>query len=556
MCAIAWRDRLRVFLLGQARINVQPWRPSIEMVVIDGSDEPSGLQVVIQSIEALDNSRDIKVLRSILRDAVRQLGMSEVALLEEFLADRTGFGPRTISTMVKEARNYVSDFGYLHTVDDVVKAYADWLRREYGTVVSCGSGLHVYESSSGSFEFTGLGELEVHILDTFGNLPLFQRGSNVQLVIKRLRLAFSDEEFFADARPGVNLRDGFLSIDTDGVAVLLPHSPGHKARMQVDVAYDADASFEWLDAALRVTLPLQQLRDALQEIAGAILFNITPLKDGVRRMFILHGARSSGKSTLINMLEGLLPSSAVSSVPPEHWNNPNFLTALENVLLNSLTELGSHVRINGEYFKKIVSGERIMVRQMRRDPVGIVPRAWHLCAANELPRIIDKTDAFERRILVVTFPHSLTEGQVDGNFNDRLRADPNAVLAWAIEGAARLVRNGKFTLPAGHQLAAAEMQFGDDWPMVFAHTQAQRAPGNRVTTDQLRIALGAFARSRNVEPPINLDQTIRKVVGVWQTRLGAVRRKSNGAPFYEGVLLVSPQEPVASDPAEVDLDDL
>lgn len=379
--------------------------------------------------------------------------------------------------------------------------------------------------------------------------------SNVQLVLKRLRLIFNNESSFVDARSGVNLKDGFLAIDTEGDPVLLPHSSQHKARMQIDVAYDANASFDWLDAALRVTLPLQQLRDALQEIAGAILFNITPSKDGVRRMFILHGARNSGKSTLISMLEALLPTSAVSSVPPEHWSNPNYLTALENALLNTLTELGSHIRISGEHLKKIVSWERIMIRRMRHDPVAIIPRAWHLCAANELPRIIDKTDASERRILVVTFPHSLGEAQVDGHFTDRIQAEPNAVLAWAVEGAARLLRNGRFTLPAGHHLAAAEIQFGDDWPMIFAQTQVRQAPGDRITTIGLRDALITFARSRDVEPPANLDAIIRRVAGVMQTRHGATRRKSNGNPFYEGVSLIFPREPDSSGPANVDLDD-
>lgn len=482
--------------------------------------------------------------------------MSEIAMLEEFLAEHTGFGTRTISTMVKEAKNYVSNYGYLHTVDDVVKAYADWLRQVYEEVVSCGSGIYVYESTSGSFEFNGLDELEAHILDTFGTLPLFQRGSNVQLVLKRLRLIFTDEDFFVDARSGVNLKDGFLAIDTDGSPLLLPHSPSHKARMQIDVAHDVNASFEWLDAALQVTLPLQQLRDALQEIAGAILFNVTPLKDGVRRMFILHGARNSGKSTLISMLEALLPACAVSSVSPEHWGDSNYLTALENVQLNTLTELGSQVRINGEHFKKIVSWERIMARRLYRNAVGFIPRAWHLCAANELPRIIDKTDASERRILVVTFPHSLSEAQVDGNFTDRIRAEPNAVLAWAVEGASRLLRNGRFTLPTGHHLAAAEIQFGDDWPMIFAHTQIRQAPGDRITTIGLRDALTAFARSRDVEPPANIDAIIRRVAGVMQTRHGATRRKSNGNPFYEGVSLTLPQEPDPDAPAEVDLGDL
>lgn len=522
----------------------------------NGSDEPPGLRDIIQRIEEVDDPRNIDDLRSILNDAVQALGMSEIAMLEEFLAEHTGFGPRTVSTMIREARNYLAGFGYLHTVNDVVDAYAERLREEYEAVVSCGSGFQVYQNATGSFEFVGLEEIEAHITDTFGTLPLFQRASNVQLVLRRVRLIFSDEDFFVDARSGVNLKDGFLTTETDGTPVLHPHSPSHKARMQIDVAYDAGASFEWLDAALRLTLPRQQSRDALQEIAGAILFNVTPSKDGVRRMFILQGARRSGKSTLIGMLEQLLPASAVCSVPPEHWGNPNYLTAFENALLNTVSELGSHVRISGENLKKIVSWERVMMRRLYRDPVSIVPRAWHLCAGNEVPRIIDKTDASERRILVVTFPHSLEDAQVDGDFDSRLQANPNAILAWALAGAKRLLENGRFTTPPGHQLAATKIQFGDDWPMVFAHTEVRQAPGDRITTTDLRNALTAFARSCDVEPPTNFDSVIRRVAGVMQTRYGATRRKSNGQPFYDGVSLISLPQPDSSGPQDVDLDEL
>lgn len=122
----------------------------------DGHDKSSKLREVIQRIEELNDARDINGLRDILKDAVQMLNMSEIAILEEFLAEYTGLSQRTISTMVKEARNYVPGYGYLHNVDDAVKAYSEWLRQEYEVIVSCGSGLHVYERASGSFEFTGL----------------------------------------------------------------------------------------------------------------------------------------------------------------------------------------------------------------------------------------------------------------------------------------------------------------------------------------------------------------------------------------------------------------
>ena len=273
-------------------------------------------------------------------------------------------------------------------------------------------------------------------------------------------------------------------------------------------------------------------------------------------MFLMYGARNSGKSSIIEMLERLLPADSVTSIPPTHWGDPNYRAGFENIRLNRVTELGGTIRIGGENFKKIVSCEPIIVRRMRRDPVTIVPRAWHLCATNELMSIADKTDAFERRLLVIPFPRSLTEAEVDPRFSERIRTNPSAVLRWAAVGAARLLTNGRFTLPDGHAMAAAEMRFGNDVPHLFAHTQIRREPGARITTTQLRIALKAFARDRDIDPNTMHDGAIGKVAAVMKAVYGATRRKTNGAPFYDGVALNEPPNPADDGPEEVGLGDL
>lgn len=403
-------------------------------------------------IEGLDEKRDIKALRVILRNAVPNLGMAELAILEEFLVDQTGFGQRTVSAMVKEAKNFVSGHRYIHDVNDAVKAYTGAMDATFPVVVSCGSGLYTYDESTGTFDFDRPEDVEKHVIDTFGGHPLLQRDSAVRLILKRVRLHYANETFFSDAKAGVNLADGFLSISAEGNPELLPHSPDNKARMQIDVAYNTEAPFDWLDTALRRTLPNQSSVDAIQEIVGAIAFNVKPTKDDVRRMFVLYGARNSGKSTIINLLLALLPTKSVGSVPPGHWNDPNYRANLEGLSLNYVTELGGSTKIGGEHMKKIVSCEPIIVRRMRRDPVTIIPQAWHVCATNELPRIVDKTNAFERRLIVITFPRSLDTSEVDPTFLDKIRADPNGVLRWASIGAARLIRNGAFTVPDGHAL--------------------------------------------------------------------------------------------------------
>ncbi len=541
--------------------------------MIDTEDEPptsgSPLQRAIDALDALDDVNDLPALQRLLAESLKELGLAESAILADVVRARAGVSQPAIRALMKEAESYREGHGYLNSPKQVVKAYLKTFHEHYESVRWVGDSLYVYEASQsptpddrnlsdngGFYQRIDIDELAKHLMDTFDGLPLLQSKSMRREVLMQLRLRCQDEDYFADAAPGVNLKDGFLYMDEAGNLDLVPHSPAFKARMRIEADYNPDASFEWLDTAMARVLPDVTSRNALQEIAGAILFNIVPAKDKVRRMFILHGARNSGKSTIINMLEALLPPAVVGSVPPEHWSNPNFRAGLEGLLLNTVTELGGTTRIVGEHMKKIVSCERIIIRRMRHDPVTITPIAWHLCATNELPRISDKTDAFERRLLVITFSRSLGMGEVDGDFLDRLRADPSAVLRWAGVGAARLQQNGRFTLPSGHLMATATMQHGDDLSLLFGHTQLRQNPASRVTTTDLRHAMRAFARERDIDPDTMHDGAIRKVADIMQSRYGATRHKTNGQPFYQGVELASRQEPETSDPDSVDLGDL
>ena len=534
-----------------------------------GVDEFGHLDMILSRLDALEDQTDIPALQAILVDVPKMLGLAESAVLEDELRQRTGFSLRVVSALIKEVGSFCEGHGYLHTTQDIVDAYLKLLRSNYEDLVWSSDSLYVYEArhdevaddmsstnETGFFQRIGYDELKKHLMETFGDLPALRSEGGRKEVLAQLRLRLLDDEFFVDAQSGVNLRNVFLSMDQTGTLNLLPHSPAHKARMRIEADYDPAAAFDWLDAAIALTLPGQLSRDTLQEIAGAILFNVRPSKDSVRGMFILYGPQSSGKSTIIALLENLMPPAVVGSVPPENWGDPNYRAALDGLLLNVVTELGGATRIGGDHMKKIVSCERMIVRRMRRDPVNIVPLARHLFATNELPRITDRTDAFERRMSVVTFPRSLERHEVDGDFLKRLRANPSAILNWAAVGAFRLMATGAFTVPDGHLRATAEMQHGSDAAMVFAHTQIRRSPGGRITTAELRDALRAFAEQRDVDPNTMHDGAIRKVADVMQKKLGATRRKTNGSPFYEGVSLVTDPPLETSGPDEVDLDDL
>lgn len=529
-------------------------------------DELSALQQAMSAVDACEDATDVSTITRIVAAALPRLELAEAVMLTDFFRQHIGISQAAARALLKDAENYRDGLGFLRTAKQVAEAYLRLLEQRFLKIVFVGSSLYAYadsfdsgeidgENTTGYFERTPLKEVVDHLVDTFDDLPLLRTARGRDEVMLQLRLRCSDDNFFSDATAGVNLRNGFLKMDEAGQVSLLPHAPNHKARMRLEVDYDPNADASWLDAAFALTLPDPTARMALQEVAGSIIFGVRPAKDSVRNMTILYGASGSGKSTIINMLTGLLPSEVVGSVPPEHWADPNYRARLENVLLNIVTELGT-TKLGGEHVKRIVSCEPITTRLMRRDPVVITPIARHLFAGNVLPRIADKTNAFARRINVITFEQTLTDEQVDSDLLERVRANPNALIAFAAAGARRLLQRGVFTTPPGHELATAEMQHGHDPLLLFAHTQVRKDPSSRITTVALREAMRAFADQRDFKLGPNDDGAIRKVAEVLYAKYGADRRKSNGRPFYEGVSLVSSNDSDDHNAADVDLNDL
>jgi P4 family phage/plasmid primase-like protien len=249
-------------------------------------------------------------------------------------------------------------------------------------------------------------------------------------------------------------------------------------------------------------------------------------------MFVLFGPRNTGKSTLISILMGLVPEYATCSVPPEEWNHQYNRAHLDGKLLNVVTELGGGRIVGGDHLKRIVSGEMVSARHPHGKTFHFTAAAFHLFAANELPRVTDRTTAFERRVLALSFDRSLEPGEIDGDFMARIEAERAGIVNWAAEGAIRLLERGRFTIPRGHLEAVLTMQFGQDPVEHFVHLCVERAPDSKVSTADLRNALKAFGDDRGFEM-----SHARSLAGRLKEVHGAERFKVQGRPHYRGIRL-------------------
>lgn len=266
--------------------------------------------------------------------------------------------------------------------------------------------------------------------------------------------------YFDAAPTGINCASGFIRIAPDGSADLLPHSPDHRQRHTLRGQWMGDGLdpcallpgsllHTLLEGAFRGDADAAGKVGLLQEVAGCgIARHATRLKKG--QFVLLYGpGADNGKSQILDMITDLFPPHAVASVSVEDWADEKHRAALRDAAFNVMGELRG-VAIESARFKEIVSGDAISARDVYASAVRFRPTALHLAASNKLPSFEGGFDRGVRaRLLPIAFNRSIPEGEQVENIGKRIASEEaNLLLAWAVEGARRVVPRGTYAIPA------------------------------------------------------------------------------------------------------------
>jgi putative DNA primase/helicase len=314
--------------------------------------------------------------------------------------------------------------------------------------------------------------------------------------------------FFSEATPGVSFNNGFVAIEGDAI-VLRESSPEYGARHCHPFDYDPNARAELLQEFLDdVFADCAEDERAtrimfLQEHAGACLVGIAPR---YQRCAILLGPGGNAKSTTADVIyRGALPTGAVVSLPPQLWGERFQMWRLLDALGNVVDEIPETEIIKTGVFKAVISGEPVHVEQKHRDPFEARMRAGHVFCANALPPTRDLTDGFFRRFVIIGFArtfHDAPNCRRDIAARIRTECTPG-IVTWALEGAARLLRQGDYTVPRSSAEAVAEWRRASDSVAMFirARTEPIQGPWDRGTKAKvLYRAYGTWATDNRHTP--------------------------------------------------------
>lgn len=255
--------------------------------------------------------------------------------------------------------------------------------------------------------------------------------------------------FFANAEPGINCESGFVRFHPHGRPELVPHDPDHRCRHMLPGRWTGETAklpkeallSRFLEGLFRDDEDAAQKRALLQEVAGAVVAGLGT-RLGQPKAIVLYGrSANNGKSTVLDLLEGLLGPSACSHVSPHRFDQPNAAIVMRGKLLNTSAELTTADVIQSDTFKSAITGEPISGKILYKDMVDFRPVAQHVIATNKLLPFAGGIDkGVRRRLLVLVFNRVIPEHEMIAGIADKiLRDEYDLFLSWAIEGASRLI---------------------------------------------------------------------------------------------------------------------
>ena len=328
--------------------------------------------------------------------------------------------------------------------------------------------------------------------------------------------------FFESVAVGINCASGFIRFDTGGTPGLEPHEPDHRCRHTLPGRWSPGTTgtppegsllSRLLDGVFRGDADASAKVDLLAEIVGgAALGYATKLRQP--RAVILKGETAeNGKSQILDLARGLLPPSAVCSVTAGRMGDERHIIGLVGKLLNASDELSSAGAIASETFKAVVTGEPVQGRDVYKSRVEFRPVAQHLFATNSLPAFAGGMDrGVQRRLLVIQFNRVIpTEERIEAIGRRIAEEEANLLLAWAVDGAARLIRHRDFSIPASCKAALNDWLYGADPVLAWLDDCVEVRPivedGPKVRTSYAHQQFRAWAEAegfkRDTLPAIN-----------------------------------------------------
>lgn len=238
----------------------------------------------------------------------------------------------------------------------------------------------------------------------------------------------------------INLRNGMLEWRT---GELREHGPEYKSTVQLPHAWNPEATCEkfdeWLDQRLS--------GDGVQlawELIATTLYSGNP----IQRAGLLYGVGRSGKSTYLEVIQGLVGDWNCAALSPQDMSKTVFAThSLLGKQANIVTDIDPTKITETALFKRVVTSESIQAQQKNKPEFSFRPFCNHLYSANQIARSSDRTSAWTRRFAILRFHVPLGQDtEVVDQYYRILLQEAEGIIVKAISMLPDLLARGDFSV--------------------------------------------------------------------------------------------------------------
>lgn len=303
-------------------------------------------------------------------------------------------------------------------------------------VIKINGQLHIYKDGVYS---NGYKEIESNMIQHIPNLKKMQRRE----VLDYMELIV-DEKEQSDANL-IAFNNGVYDLVT---GELKPFSTDIVITNKIPWDYKPDAYSELADSTLnKLACGDAAIRALLEECIGYCFYR----RNELGKAFILTGDKSNGKSTFLDVLNRILGDENISALDLKELGDRFNTSMMFGKLANIGDDIGDDFLQGSQVsiFKKIVTGNRIKAERKGQDPFEFNPYIKLLFAANDIPRMKDKTGAVLRRLVII--PFNATFSKDDPDYDPFIKykliqqESVEYFIRLGVEGLKRIIINDGFT---------------------------------------------------------------------------------------------------------------